>query len=177
MAKKKMNIRYKSRKRERNKFDPTMSKEDTFKSGFRVFLGVVVFLGLMYAGVYGMEKLGVFQAGYSAPSTDDSIDYEYINVGTVFNRSDTTYLVMFDDYSSNISYDLYIDTLLGESKTPVYKVDMSKKENSKYASEVGNKKATRSDELKINGKTLIKISNGKIKDYIEGSDNIEAYLK
>ena len=177
MAKKGMNIKYRSKKRERNKYDPTMNKQETVTSGVKVFIGVGLFLGLMYLGVFGMEKLGVFQAGYTAPTPDDSIDYEYINVGTVFTRSDQTYLVMFDDYSTNFSYDLYINSLLDESKTPVYKVDMSKKENSKFASETSNKKATRSNELKINGMTLIKISNGKIKDYVEGTSNIEAYLK
>ena len=84
---------------------------------------------------------------------------------------------MFDDYSTNISYDLYIDSLLNEVETPLYKVDMSKSENSKFASTTSNKKANNANELKINGKTLIKISNGKIKDYIEGSKNIEEYLK
>lgn len=177
MAKKTINIKYRSKKRERNKYDPTLNKDDAFKSAIKIFVSVGLFLGLMYLGVYGMEKLGVFQAGYTAPTKETKIDYEYINVGTVFNRSDKTYIVMFDDYSTNFSYDLYINTLLDNSKTPVYKVDMSKEENKKFASETGNKKATRSNELKINGRTLIKISNGKIKDYIEGSSNIEAYLK
>ena len=54
---------------------------------------------------------------------------------------------------------------------------MSKGGNSKFASEKSNKKAKNASELKINGKTLIKIYNGKIKDYIEGSSNIEKYLK
>lgn len=177
MAKKTMNIKYKSKKRERNKYDPTMTKDDAIKSTLKVVIGVGLFLGLMYLGAIGMEKIGLFQAGYKAPTRENKIDYEYINVGTVFNRSDKTYYVMFDDYSTNISYDLYIDSLLNEVETPLYKVDMSKSENSKFASTTSNKKANNANELKINGKTLIKISNGKIKDYIEGSKNIEEYLK
>ena len=177
MAKKGMNIKYKSRKRERNKYDPTMNEKDTFKSGVKVFIGVGIFLGLMYLCVVGMEKLGVFMAGYTAPTKETKIDYEYINIGTVFNRPDKVYYVLFDDYSTNISYDMYVNTLMSDSKIPVYKVDMSKAENSKFASEIGNKKATRSNELKIHGITLIKMVNGRIKDYIEGSNNIETYLK
>ena len=177
MTKKKMNIKYKSKKRERNKYDPTLSKEAAIKSAVKVVIGVGIFLCLMYLCVLGMEKMGLFQAGYTAPSKDSKIDYEYINVGTVFNRSDKNYYVVFDDYSTNISYDLYIDTLLDNVKIPVYKVDMSKGENKKFASDKSNKKATNPNELKINGLTLIKISNGKIKDYIEGSKNIEEYLK
>ncbi len=178
MAKKGMNIKYKSRKRERNKYNPTMNTNDTLKSSLFVLVGVVVFLGVMYLCVFGMEKLGVFEAGYTAPVKETMIDYDYINVGTVFTRSEKTYYVMFDDYSSSISYDMYIDTLLGKKeKERIYKVDMSKKENSRFASNKSNKKAENANELKINGITLIKITNGKIKDYIEGSANIESYLK
>ena len=178
MAKKSMNIRYKNKKRERNKYDPTITKDDAFKSTLKVTIGVLVFLGVMYVCVVGMEKLGLFQAGYTAPTSSNSIDYEYINAGTVFTRSEKTYYVMFDDYSTSISYDMYIDTLLNKLENAnVYKVDMSKKENSKFASTTSNKKADNANELKINGRTLIKISNGKIKDYVEGSSNIEEYLK
>lgn len=178
MAKKGMNIKYKSKKRERNKYNPTMSTNDALRSSLFVFIGVIVFLVVMYLCVVGMEKLGVFEAGYTHPSKETMIDYDYINVGTVFTRSEKTYYVIFDDYSSNVSYDMYIDTLLSKKdKTRIYKVDMSKKENSKFASSKSNKKANNANELKINGITLIKITNGKIKDYIEGSANIESYLK
>ena len=54
---------------------------------------------------------------------------------------------------------------------------MSIPENAKYAGEKSNKKATKPSELQINGITLIKIKNGRIVDYIEGSDKIEEYLK
>lgn len=177
MAKKSMNIKYKSRKRERNKYDPTMNKKDTIKSGITLLISVLLFLGLMYLGVLGMEKLGTFEEGYTAPSKETAIDYENIKGSTVFTRSEKTYYVMFDDYSSNFSYDNYISSLLKKEKTRVYKVDLSLKENSKYVSSKSNKKATRESELKINGRTLIKIVDGKIKDYIEGSTKIEEYLK
>ena len=73
-----------------------MNEKDTFKSGVKVFIGVGIFLGLMYLCVVGMEKLGVFMAGYTAPTKETKIDYEYINVGTVFNRPDKVYYVLFD---------------------------------------------------------------------------------
>ena len=59
---------------------------------------------------------------------------------------------------------------------PVYKVDMSKEENSKYKSESANKNAKNVSELKINDITLIKITNGKISSYIIGRESIEEYL-
>ena len=175
MAKKGMNIRYKSRKRERNKYNP--SEEEGLKSNIKVVVGAIIFFGLMYLLALGLGKLGLFEAGYTAPQGDTTTDYEYIPIGTVFNRSESEYFVLFDDYSTKISYDVYIETLANNSKTKVYKVDMGKKANAKYKGEKANPKATRAEDLSINGITLIKITNGKIRDYVQGSDKIEEYLK
>ena len=177
MAKKGMNIKYKSRKRERNKYNPTLEGSEGIKSSIGVVIGVVIFLGLMFLAALGMEKLGLFEAGYSPKETEATIDYEYIPIGTVFNRSESTYFVIFDDYSTKISFDVYIDTLVSNSKTKVYKVDMGNKANAKYKGEKPNKKAVRATDLSINDITLIKITNGKIRDYIVGSNAIEEYLK
>ena len=53
---------------------------------------------------------------------------------------------------------------------------MSKKENSKYAGEKPNKKATRASELSINDTTLIKITNGRITEYYVGNTEIERHF-
>ena len=49
--------------------------------------------------------------------------------------------------------------------------------NKDYISEKGNSSASTVGELKINGVTLIKIEEGKNVEYIEGSSNVETYLK
>ena len=54
---------------------------------------------------------------------------------------------------------------------------MSKPENAKYLSKEENKDAKEVNDLKINGITLIKVSNGKIATYVSGIDKIEEYLK
>lgn len=176
MAKKNMQMRYKSKKRERNKIEVT--KQDEAKSILKTIAMVLVFLGVMYLMMMGLEKIGVFEKGYSAPTHDTSLDYEYINIGTVFNRSDKTYYVLFDDYSTNISYNTYVDKVISTKLSdPVYKVDMGKEMNSKFKSEESNKDATNSNELKINGITLIKINNGRIDMYLTGNEEIEEYIE
>lgn len=40
-----------------------------------------------------------------------------------------------------------------------------------------NKNPKKDSDLKIKGLTLIKISNGKVSEYITGEDKIEEYLK
>lgn len=178
MAKKGMNIRYKSRKRIRNKYDPTMSTDESVVSFFKTTLYVVGFLGLMGLMAFGMKKMGVFDLGYTAPEKEETkIDYTKISIGTVFNRKEKDYYVMFDNYDSNFTFNTYIDTLLNGLDKPVYKVDMSVSENAKYKGEEANKKATKSSDLSINDRTLIRIVNGKISNYIIGDSAIEEYLE
>ena len=65
MAKKSMNMKVKSVKRERNKNKVVeRTAKDEFKS-FGLTLGsVLCFLGVCYLGVLGMQALGVFDKGY-----------------------------------------------------------------------------------------------------------------
>ena len=58
-----------------------------------------------------MEKIGLFEAGYKKPEREETtIDYEFIDIGTVFNRDENTYYVLFDNYENSISSDSYIST-------------------------------------------------------------------
>ena len=96
MAKNNMGIKYKRPKRERNKVNYNMNETDGFKKFFIVLASVLVFIGLVYLGVLGLEKLGAFEAGYTKPSKEATkISTEYIMVGTVFNRPEKDYIVIF----------------------------------------------------------------------------------
>ena len=177
MAKNKMKLKYKTQKRERNKVQETTTKDEALNV-LKTVLGIGIFLGVAYLCVFAMTKLGLFEKGYTAPEAKEiTVDPDYIAIGSVFNRKDSTYYVMFDNYSDSYVKDAYIDTLL-KSKTDmkVYKVDMGQNENKKFASEEENKEAKTASELKIKGITLIRIKNGKIDKYISGSDEIEEFL-
>lgn len=179
MAKKSMNMKVKSVKRERNKNKEVVKEDATFKSFMTTSVGVLAFVGVTYLGLLGMEKLGVFDPGYIAPNKGEvEIDKTFINIGTVFNRDTETYYVLFDNYKNNYSKDVYINYLLDSQKDiKVYKVDMNLESNKKYLSEEVNEKAQNVNDLKINGITLMKVSKGKNVKYIIGSENIEEYLK
>ena len=177
MAKKGMNIRYKRPKRERNKFNPTMNTNDSIRNFGLTCLYVAGFLGLFALMIFGMDKLGLFQMKYTAPEKEGTkIDYEYIPIGTVFTRAEKEYYVYFDNYRSSVTSDGYINELLKNAKLRVYKVDMNKKENAKFAGEKPNLRATKASELSINDVTLIRITNGRLNGYITGSEEIESYL-
>ena len=176
MSKNNMGIKYKRPKRERNKTNHSMNEADGFKNFFIVLASVLVFIGIVYLGVLGLEKLGVFEAGYTKPSKEATeISTEYIMIGTVFNRPEKDYIVIFDDYSKNIN--TYVNSLAENYKLRAYKVDMSKSENSKYKSDKENTNVKKDSDLKINDVTMIRITNGKVSKYIVGADKIEEYLK
>lgn len=179
MAKKGMQIKYKSQKRERNKNLNENSTSLELKSIIKTLIGVIVFLVVSYLCVLGLEKIGLFEQGYVAPNKEETkFDYEFITMGTVLNRKEKTYYVIFDNYKTSITENTYINDLLkSQDKYTIYKVDMNENENKKYISEEANKKAKTVNDIKINGLTLIKVTNGKIVDYVIGSKDIEEYLK
>lgn len=173
MAKNNMKLRYKAKKRERK---VELTSENKIKSAIYTVVGVFLFFGLMYLCVLGLNKLGAFEEGYKKPDTKTEFSYEKIMIGNVFNRSEKSYYVLFDNYK-NYMVNNYIDSLIKDSDEVVYKVDMSLSENASHISDESNKSASNSEELKINDITLIKISNGKIVKYLTGSDEIESYLE
>ena len=103
------------------------------------------------------------------------ITYNDIIAGQTFNRKENTYYVVYYSFNSDTSIQETIDALKTEAK--VYKVNLDDGMNKDYMSEKGNSSASSVGELKINGVTLIKIEEGKNVEYIEGSSNVETYLK
>ena len=176
MAKNTMKMKIKRPKRERNKNKIEVSDNDKIKSAVYTLVGVLVFVGVVYGLVLLMEKGGLFEEGYTKPTSEATeISSEYIAGSTTFTRDMNEYYVLFDDFS-NLKSDSYVSYLAGKSDIKVYKVDLSKPENKVFKSEESNKNAKRASELKINDVTLIRIKNGKIVNYIESSDKIEEYL-
>ena len=148
------------------------------------FIKIAIGVGLVVLVVFGatmlMNKLGVFDEGYTKPERGEIIiSYEDATVGTIFNRPDTEYYVVFDNFTENPNQ--YLTSILFryssiEDGLPIYRVDMSNGFNTKYAGEQGNPSAQKVEDVKINGVTLIKIVNGKNVKYIEGTTNIENEL-
>ncbi len=178
MAKKSMNLKYKSPKRERKNKDEEKEKEAYIKNTIKSVCGVIIFFGCAYLIVLGMEKLGIFEACDTAPDKEYAqVSYEFISTGMVFNRPEKTYYVVFDDYTDSFVQNVYIDTLLQNPKEyRLYKVDLSKDGNGKVRSEESNPNPSDPTELKINGLTLIKITNGKVAQYLEGEEAIEGFF-
>jgi len=176
MAKSKMNIKYKSRKRERNKKKEIDPKSE-MKSNIITVISIGLVIAFVYVGVILLEKSGAFEAGYTKPDKVTEISYSDILIGEAFNRNESDYLVLFDEFDSN-TYDVYVRGLAEqyESKN-IYYVDMSLSPNKNYKSEEVNTNPKNVNDLKINGITLMRVLNGKVTEYITGSENVANYLK
>lgn len=167
-------IKKETKKIENNKLDGEIL------SFIKIALGVGVVVLIVFGATILMNKLGVFDEGYTKPERGEIIiSYEDATVGTIFNRPDADYYVIFDDFTENPNQ--YLTSILfrysnEEETLPIYKVDMSNGFNTKYAGEQGNPSAQKVEDIKINGVTLIKIVNGKNVKYIEGTTNIENEL-
>lgn len=167
-------IKKETKKVENNKLDGEIL------SFIKIALGVGVVVLIVFGATILMNKLGVFDEGYTKPERGEIIiSYEDATVGTIFNRPDAEYYVIFDDFTENPNQ--YLTSILfrysnEEETLPIYKVDMSNGFNTKYAGEQGNPSAQKVEDIKINGVTLIKIVNGKNVKYIEGTTNIENEL-
>ena len=167
-------IKKETKKIENNKLDGEIL------SFIKIALGVGVVVLIVFGATILMNKLGVFDEGYTKPERGEIIiSYEDATVGTIFNRPDTEYYVVFDDFTENPNQ--YLTSILfrysnEEETLPIYKVDMSNGFNIKYSGEQGNPSAQKVEDIKINGVTLIKIVNGKNVKYIEGTTNIENEL-
>lgn len=167
-------IKKETKKIENNKLDGEIL------SFIKIALGVGVVVLIVFGATILMNKLGVFDEGYTKPEKGEIIiSYEDATVGTIFNRPDAEYYVIFDDFTENPNQ--YLTSILfrysnEEETLPIYKVDMSNGFNTKYAGEQGNPSAQKVEDIKINGVTLIKIVNGKNVKYIEGTTNIENEL-
>ena len=110
-----------------------------------------------------------------------TISNENIIVGRSLSMSDEDYYVIFYDkgdeeisstYSEIVSHQKYS----GDGKK-IYVVDMSSGFNKKFlTTEESNKTPTTASDFKINGPTLILVSNHSVQDYIEGEESIKDYL-
>ena len=109
------------------------------------------------------------------------ISNDNIMVGRSLSISDDDYLVIFYDKSNEeingIYSPLYTNYKYSGNSKKIYSVDMSNGFNKKFATDKeSNKNPESSKDFKINGPTLILVSNHTVVDYIEGEEAIKEYL-
>lgn len=147
-----------------------------------IILIVLCFLGMFYLlTIYITNKHSNNTEKEEKTTEETSINYDKISIGKTFSINSDEYLVLFYDTSVEGSSD-YANLLntykAKEDHLPIYYVDTSDSFAKKYTTtEESNKNPTNASELLVNGVTLLKISNNKLVEYIEGEDQIKEYLQ
>ncbi len=149
-----------------------------------VILGIVVFLCFFYVLTLYITSKNSDEAADAAKDeqTEAAINYEETVIGRSLSMSDGEYLVICYDKSDEDITSTY-ESLVSEYQAKadhldIYTVNMGNSFNKSYATDGESKKNPENvSEMAINGPTLMKVSSGKVVDYIEGEDAISNYLK
>ncbi len=172
MAKNK-NINKKSSKSSVEEFD--------IRNFIIVSLIIIIVILVVYLLTVLAQKAGWFDQGYYKPEVPEAeISYEKIQSGTIFTRGDADYYVLlapWDEEEDNIYVtgvgDIYKTK---DNHLPIYYVDLSDGLNKSIIGDTSTPYAQSSEELKVTGHTLIRITNGRNVKFVEGDENIKTEL-
>ena len=141
---------------------------------FKIALGVIIFLGLAFVLVNVMR--GDWNLFTKKNSKIESINYDMVMVGTMFNKSDEEYLVLAYDTTSDAEmlYAYLKDSYEGSKK--LYVLDLSSGFNKAY---IGDNTVISNDitKLKLSGPTLLVIKGDKIVSSYKTEKEIVKYFE
>lgn len=170
--------------KKKNKDVKTIKKEtikyvnedtDQIKKFIFILIGVSIIAALLYFVTAKYLVKDKFQDDKETKE-EVTLGYDMVRLGNVFNRPYDEYFVFaYDATNHKASY--YAALLSNYKKNKIYFMDLSIKTNKKAVGDVGNKIATKPDELSIKEPTLMLIKDGKISNYYEGIEEIENVLK
>jgi lipopolysaccharide export LptBFGC system permease protein LptF len=145
------------------------------------FILLLIGLALLVVLVYFLSAKYIVKDKYQEETKkEETIVYNKINIGNIFNRPyDNYYVLIYESTNDKAStYNTLASTYNNkDTKKKLYTIDLSLKINNKYKSDKSNKKATKVDELSLKDITLIEIKNGKIVNYYDNEESITNILK
>jgi len=175
----------------KHKMNEDYQKEDNFMKQLRsllILLGsiVIVFaISYLITGFFITKEFRNKNDNNNAntnnkDNTPVEIQYEEITYGSTFNMKEKEYYVIFIDFKDNTKslIDQTVRTYKAkEDSIPVYYVDLSNRFNESIKSDIENKDAKNSSELKIKETTIIKIKEKNNVLYKSNIINVVDVLK
>lgn len=164
-------------KKEAKKIETVVSNDNDKISNVLLVSACIL---LIFSIFYGVTVFMTRDSRKTDDKKETTISYYNILLGSSFDKkSDEDYYVIYYDMSDSEIYSTYsqmVGKYRSSGELSLYDVDMSSEFNNSYVSDTSNREATNASELKINGPTLIKFSNGKIAEYYEGDTEISGVL-
>lgn len=171
MAKRKNNTRRK--KNNSKRIEEVINTDSDLMDKFYIVAGVILFLLCFYILTVYITNKNNDNAVENEKTVE--INNQYIILGRSLSMSKDDYYVLFFNKDDSDTYDNIVKNYGGV--LPIYKVDMSSAFNKKYATTgESNKNPSKVSDFAINGPTLIKVSNKKVVEYIEGEESIRTNL-
>ncbi len=156
-----------------------VSNEET-EMKIRTLLIIFTIIIALCIGLYFLtEKVILKKDRESSSETPEVVEgSRNILLSNLLKQSNKEYYVLVYDYKDKYVsfFKELIDGYRDDYKVKLYTSDLNERLNKKYLSEKGNSKAETTEDLKINGPTLIKVIDKKITKYIEGEPKIKAEL-
>lgn len=172
MKKKEMLKEQKKLKEARNeKLLDFSDKEDVMKVIY-ISLGVLVFIGLVFVAI---NLFNGTWSSYERKNPLPSLDANLLMCGTLFDTSDTEYLVLA--YNIKQESDTVYSAMYGSYKgeMPIYYLDLESGFNKACVGEKSNL-VNDSTKIKFASQTLLHIKNGKIVKSYTNKEEIKSYL-
>ena len=169
------------RKQETKKIDRIEKSDmDLWNKVFLVICVIIFFLAFYLLTLYITNKNSSSNDTIE-DSGEVSISYDEILLGSSLSMSEEDYLVLYFDNSDEelaSTYGNLISTYQSSGNyLRLYYVDMSSGFNQAYTTtEEPNRSPESAGDLRINGPTLIEVSQNQVVDYIEGEADITNYL-
>ena len=165
------------RRKEEKRLEKLNRDNISFQSKWFILFCVVIVFAMFYIlTVYITNKDQTKKS-----DTESKTATGEILLGRSFSMSDRDYAVLYYDSSdeevASTCQEIFSDYRAANGEDSIYYVDMNSGFNSPYATEADSNKSPETvSDLLINGPTLIKISQNKVVDYIEGVENIKGLV-
>ncbi|MBQ8131753.1 MAG: hypothetical protein IJ193_04615 [Bacilli bacterium] len=144
-------------------------------------IGIVLIVFLIFY-LITVFRLGGFKNNKKSDK-NTTIQYQEILAGTSFNMNSTDYMVVYYDKSDTENEDSQsiTSTVAGydseSTNVDLYTCDLGNEFNKKFVTtESAHTNPFGAEDLLINGPTLIRFTNGELKEYIQGKSEVETYI-
>lgn len=168
-------------KKGQRSYKTTTSTELDYVRVIKISIGVLLVFALVYLGTALLSGEIDLNKDTKKENKETVIQYQEIIAGSMLNRKANEYYVLIYDFSSE--YNSYFQSLITEysnkdNSLPFYTIDLGKKVNEDLkVSEENKEKVIEWATLKVEESALVKISNGKIVEVVEGNDKVVESLQ
>lgn len=153
------------------KIQEKQKKEYPLKNQIMYFVKTIYTILILAILIYGITV--IVNKDYKLEGKATKYDSSQIMAGQTFSKLDKEYYVVFYNFTTESAVTTSIENVKNH---PIYRVNLALGINKSVISEISNNIATTASELQITGTTIIKISEGKNVEYIEGTETVKTYL-